>query len=194
MHTVLEDGEAVCLRTIRPGDEARMREGIAKMSPQSRYLRFFSGARTPPDWVIERLLDADGDRHLAWGAIATDAPGEPAIGAVHVFREEDDPQCAEFSVAILDAWHGRGLGKLLTATILLDAQEEGIEAFHVDTLAENRRAIEFTLSLGGKAQARDGAPDGTTSGWMLDVAGALAVLKEECDPPGIAAVFAAFEG
>ena len=189
IHTRLEDGEAVCIRFIRPDDEAQMRAGIAQMSARSRYLRFFSGARVPPDWVIDRLLDADGHEHLAWGAIASDAPGQPAVGAVHAFRDPDDAGSAEFSVAVLDDWHGRGLGKLLTATILLDAREEGIAAFHVDTLAENRTAIDFTLSLGGKALSQDG----TTSGWTLDVAGALEVLRRECDPPGIAEVFAAFE-
>ena len=34
------------------------------MSPRSRYLRFFSGGASPPDWVIERLLDADGTTQL----------------------------------------------------------------------------------------------------------------------------------
>ena len=194
IHTVLEDGHPVCIRTIRPGDEGLMRKGIERMSPQSRYLRFFSGARMPPDWVIDRLLDADGDRHIAWGALDRGpASGrgiaEKAVGSVHAFRDAEHPDCAEFSVAVLDEYHGRGLGKLLTATILLDAMEEGITSFQVDTLGENASAIDFTLSLGGSSHG----VGGTTRSFQLDVAEAVARLRAECDPPGIAKVFAAFD-
>ncbi|NNC58431.1 MAG: GNAT family N-acetyltransferase [Erythrobacter sp.] len=188
MHTALKDGVRVCIRTLHAGDEARLRAGIERMSPRSRYLRFFSGARTPPDWVIERLLDADGDKHLAWGALSLDEEDHPAMGAVHAFRDAEHPDCAEFSVAILDEWHGRGLGKLLTATILLDAKAEGIEEFHADTLSENASAIDFVHSLGGRASGHDGA----TRSYILDVEEAIRRLRAECDPPGIAAVFKAF--
>ena len=189
IETRLENGTPVCLRRVDRGDEQRIREGIARMSPRSRYMRFFSGAATPPDWVIDRLLDADGDRHLAWGAIDMSAPGEPAIGAVHAFREEEDRELAEFSVAILDDWHGLGLGKILTATLLLEAQGEGIARFAMNTLAENRSAIAFARLLGGR---RTGS-DGTVVAFELLVDEALERLRQAGDPPGILAVFDAFE-
>lgn len=186
--TALEDATPVCIRRVTPADEMLMREGIERMSPRSRYLRFFSGMRTPPDWVIERLLDADGEKHLAWGAIDLSKQERPAIGAVHAFRDENDPDCAEFSVAIVDDYHGLGLGKLLTATILLDAREEGIRRFHVETLSENHSAASFTRMLGGVGS---GSVD-MTRGFVLEVEEALARLRDAADPPGIASVFAAF--
>ena len=188
IHTQLENGTPVCLRRVTRGDEGRIREGIARMSPRSRYMRFFSGAATPPDWVIDRLLDADGDMHLAWGAIDTSQPEEPAIGAVHAFRDEDDRGLAEFSVAILDDWHGLGLGKLLTATLLLEARAEGIARFSMDTLSENSSAIAFAKLLGGERTEYDGS----VLTYSLDVGTALERLEAAGDPPGIAAVFAAF--
>ena len=189
IETRLENGTPVCLRRVDRGDEQRIREGIARMSPRSRYMRFFSGAATPPDWVIDRLLDADGDMHLAWGAIDMSVPGEPAIGAVHAFREAEDRELAEFSVAILDDWHGQGLGKILTATLLLEAQAEGIARFAMNTLAENRSAIAFARLLGGQ---RTGS-DGTVVAYELLVDEALDRLRQAGDPPGILAVFDAFE-
>lgn len=197
IHTALTDGQPVCLRRITPDDGALMREGIARMSPHSRYLRFFSGMKAPPEWVIERLLDVDSDTHLAWGAIASShAAGErppcgqprcegEAIGAVHAFRREDEPDCAEFSVAVLDDWHHKGVGRLLTATLLLEAQAEGITEFHVDTLGENRGAILFALGLG----ATPSGGDGLTRSFTLEVEEALRRLREECEPEGLRAVF-----
>lgn len=190
IETHLENGTPVCLRRVTRDDEARIRQGIARMSPHSRYMRFFSGASAPPDWVIDRLLDADGDMHLAWGAIDTSDAEEPAIGAVHAFRDAEDRGCAEFSVGILDEWHGMGLGKILTATLLHEARAEGIARFSMDTLAENRSAIAFARLLGGE---RSGS-DGTVLSYTLGVDEALERLEAAGDPPGIAAVYAAFRG
>ncbi|MGN3974069.1 N-acetyltransferase family protein [Tsuneonella sp. SYSU-LHT278] len=188
IHTRLEDGTRVCIRTIGPDDEARMREGIARMSERSRYLRFFTGLSVPPPQVIDRLLDADGDQHIAWGAIASDLPGEPAIGAVHAVAEDSEPGRAEFSVAVIDDFHDRGLGRLLTATILLDAADAGYDEFQAWTLAENTRAIGFIRALGATLVGRDGA----TLEYRLPVPGAIEALRAECDPPGLADVFRAF--
>ena len=186
IHTRLENGTPVCIRTITEDDGELMRAGIARMSQRSRYLRFFSGAAAPPDWVIERLVHADSHTHLAWGAIDMSLPDRPAIGAVHAFRHEEDEDCAEFSVAIVDDYHGLGLGKLLTATILLDARDEGIAGFAVSILADNPSALEFTRSLGGRHVGHDAGVFELT----LDVEEAIARLREKCDPPGIAEVFA----
>ncbi|MCT2559155.1 GNAT family N-acetyltransferase [Tsuneonella sp. YG55] len=188
IHTRLEDGTRVCIRTIRPDDEARMREGIARMSDRSRYMRFFTGVRVPPPHVIDKLLGADGDQHIAWGAIASDLPGEPAIGAVHAIAEDGEPDRAEFSVAVIDDFHDRGLGRLLTATILLDAAEAGYAAFQAWTLAENTRAIGFVKALGAELVGRE---DNALE-YHLPVPGAIEALRAECDPPGLADVFRAF--
>ncbi len=188
IHTALADGRAICIRRIGPGDEARMRAGLARMSKRSLYLRFFSGMAVPPDWVIARLLDADSHSHLAWGALDTERADSPAIGAVHAFRDAARPTCAEFSVAVLDEYHGRGLGKLLTATILHEARAQGIAGFRVHVLAENRSALDFTRMLGGRhAGTGDGAHQ-----YHLEVDEALARLRAACEPAGMAAVFARF--
>lgn len=188
IHTELGNGAAVCIRAIEPGDEQRMRDGIARMSLQSRYLRFFTGLRVPPDTVIAQLLSPDGYRHIAWGAIDMSREERPAVGAVHAYRDEEAEECAEFSVAIVDDYHGLGLGKLLTATILLDAAERGLGEFQAITLAENAQAIGFVRAIGGKLARREGF----TLEYHLPVEPAIEALRSACDPPGIARVFAAF--
>ncbi|MDZ4307011.1 GNAT family N-acetyltransferase [Allopontixanthobacter sp.] len=186
--THLNDGTPVCIRGVRPDDEKRLREGIARLSPVSRYLRFFSGLTQPPQRVIDDLLDVDGHDHIAWGAIRTDINDQPAIGVVHAFREEDDHRTAQFSVAVIDEYHGRGLARLLTAVLLLDCKREGFENLLVHILPENRPAIALTRSLGGtrSEQTRDVAE------FDIEIDGALASLAAESDVPGMAAIFAQF--
>ncbi|MEM7687502.1 MAG: hypothetical protein AAF291_00640 [Pseudomonadota bacterium] len=65
IETILNDGAPICIRRVRPDDEHRLRDGIARRSEQSRYFRFFSGMKIPPSAVIDRLVDVDGYDHIA---------------------------------------------------------------------------------------------------------------------------------
>lgn len=188
--TWLEPAGKVCIRTVRPDDEPRMRRGIEALSQQSRYLRFFTAAPVTPARVIERLVAVDGHRHLAWGAILSDHPDRPAIGAVHAIRDSDHNRRADFAVGILDDYHGQGLARMLTAVLLIHCTVEGITTMDAQVLAENQPAIGLLRSLGAK---RCGTAEGV-SDYALDIAEALAVLRAEPDPPGLGAVFAAFRG
>lgn len=188
IHTELNDGTPVCIRRVRREDEARLREGIAQLSPQSRYLRFFSGMREAPPQVLRVLASPDGHDHIAWGALRSDLPDTPALGVVHAFRDADAPEMAEFSVAVLDAYHGRGLARLLTAVLLLDCAREGLSQFTVHILPENRPALALARSLGAEGAGYEG---GVTV-LHIDIAAALEALRAEPDVPGLAAVFAQF--
>lgn len=185
IHTRLNNGERVCVRTIRQSDEERMRSGIAELSSRSRYLRFFSGQRMPPDPVIERLVDADGHRHLAWGAILTSESGSPAIGAVHVFRTDTNGRAGEFSVAIVDAYHGLGLARILTAVILTHCKVERIACLDVHVLHENQAAGNLVRSLGGEHRQTIA----TVSEYTLDVETALCTLRLQTSQSGLLNVF-----
>ncbi|MCM0000343.1 MAG: GNAT family N-acetyltransferase [Erythrobacter sp.] len=188
IHTALNDGTPVCIRRVRRSDEARLQAGIAQLSPQSRYLRFFSGMREAPPQVLRALVSADGHDHLAWGALRSDLPDTPALGVVHAFRDKDDPDAAEFSVAVIDEYHGRGLARLLTAVLLLDCAREGYDRFTVHILPENRPALALARSLGAEGVRSEGG----VSELAIDIPEALAALRAEADVPGLAAVFDQF--
>lgn len=189
IETQLNDGTPVCIRRVRKDDEQRIKDGIAQLSPQSRYLRFFSGMREAPPQVLRALVTVDGHDHIAWGALRSDLPDAPALGVVHAFREADDPGTAEFSVAVVDEYHGRGLARLLCAVLLLDCQREGLDQLSVNILPENRPALTLARSLGAEGT---GYEDGITQ-LEIDIDEALASLRAESDVPGLAAVFAQFD-
>ena len=108
IHTQLTDGTPVCIRRVRTDDEQRLKDGIALLTPQSRYFRFFSGMRQPPQRVIDRLIHVDGHDHIAWGALRSDRVDTPALGVVHAFRDSVEPTGAEYSVAVIDDYHSLG--------------------------------------------------------------------------------------
>jgi RimJ/RimL family protein N-acetyltransferase len=187
IETVLSDGRPVCLRTIRPSDEAHIRSGIAEMSDRSRYLRFFSAFRAPPESIVKRLSAVDGHDHIGWGAILIDGQDHPPIAAAHAIRSEELPWHGELAIAVLDEFHGLGLARMLIAAVLLDCLEEDLPVLEMQMLAENRAAQNLVSHLGAK---RTAALDSVSHYW-LDVREALNILSGNEESTGLKAVFAA---
>lgn len=186
VHSQMNDGTAIVLRTIHPEDEESLREGIAKLSTESRYLRFFSPAPTVPDSVVEQLVDVDGVDHLAWGAICTGCDDPYPIGAVHAVRHKSGGSAAEYSIAVLDAFHGQGVARMLTAALLIDCHRAGISRLDVFILTENRAAAMLVQSMGAIAHEQD---QGMTE-WVLNVEEAIHCLRHDENAIGLAQVFA----
>lgn len=187
VHSRLNDGTAVTLRAITPDDEERIREGIAKLSDESRYLRFFSPAATVPDEVVERLADVDGYRHIGWGAICTGCEDWPAIGAVHAVRYRDGGRAGEYSIAILDEFQGKGLSRMLTAALLIQCLAEDMTVLDIHMLSQNEGARRLVKSLGATWKAETAG----VAEYELDVAGGIASLRADRDSPGVEDVFQA---
>ena len=154
----LTDGTPVCLRRIRADDADRLRGGVAELSAESRYLRFFSFAHRVPDAVIARLTDADPECHIGWGAILSADPALPAIAAAHVVREVCGEPRGELSIAVLDAWHSRGLARLLLSALLADNRAAGVEQVDIVALASNSGALSLFSHIGAETS---GYEDGT---------------------------------
>lgn len=188
IHSWLTDGVPVCIRRVRAGDEQRLKEGIAQLSPRSRYLRFFSGMREAPQRVIDALVDVDGHDHIAWGALRSDRDDTPALGVVHAFRDAAQPTEAEYSVAVMDAYHGKGLARLLTAVLLLDCRREGLRRLNVHVLCENAAAEALTRSLGAEWTGRDFA----VNEFEIDIDAAIEALRQETGLTGLRPIFAHF--
>ncbi len=190
VHSVLSDGTAVCLRTITPEDEPLLRAGIATLSAESRYLRFFSPAPMPPDPVVAGLVEVDGHDHIGWGALCTDCEGTPAIGAVHAVRYADGGTIGEYSVAVLDAFHGEGLARMMTAALLIQCLAEGLTELDVHTLSENRAVARLVHSLGATwLRGSAGVAE-----YRIDVARALEGLRADREARGVQDVFRALAG
>jgi GNAT superfamily N-acetyltransferase len=187
IETELSDGRSVCLRSIRPSDEARIREGIKEMSDRSRYFRFFSAFREAPESIVKQLSAVDGHDHIGWGAILLDGENYPAIGAAHAIRNENDPDRGELAIALLDEYHGCGLARMLIAAVLVVCRNEGIASLEMQVLGENHAAASLFSELGAQ---RKPALDSVMH-YQLNVADTLLHLGQIKHPIGICEVLAA---
>lgn len=181
VETHLSDGSLVCLRTIRPSDEQRIREGIMEMSDRSRYFRFFSAFREPPDSIVKRLSAVDGHDHIGWGAILLDGADHPPIGAAHAIRMDEESDTAELAVALLDDYQGLGLARILIAALLVDCVRENLSHLEMQVMADNSNAAGLFLALGAKRTP----PIGTISHYVLNTRDTLHRLQTTSQPAGV---------
>jgi GNAT superfamily N-acetyltransferase len=148
----LRDGSAVDVRPISPDDRDHLVESFERLSPQSRYRRFFSPVASLSERQLDYLTDVDHHDHEALVAV------EPGGGIVAVARyvRTSPPSVAEPAIVVRDDWQGRGLAGLLLDVLADRARSEGIDSFIAPVLAENRSAIRLFERLGDATTHRDG--------------------------------------
>jgi len=146
--TTLADGTRVRFRPIRPDDKKWLVLGVAQMSPESRYRRFFS----PLDHLsVEQLAyftEVDQVNHVAWVATLPDQPGHPAIAVARFVRLEGDPDSAEAAVTVIDAYQGRGIGRALLVVLTETAINLGVKHFVMFVLGGNATMMSLLHDAG----------------------------------------------
>jgi hypothetical protein len=80
----LRDGAAIEIRPVTPADRETLRQGFERLSPESRYRRFFG----PQPELSERDLDylTDVDHHNHEALVATDPDTGDAVGVARFVR------------------------------------------------------------------------------------------------------------
>jgi GNAT superfamily N-acetyltransferase len=150
----LRDGEPILVRPIEPDDREALAEGIRRLSPESRYRRFFSPMASLSEAQLTYLTEVDHRDHEALVAVEPDS--ERGIGVARFVRSESDPEVAEFAVAVADDWHGRGVGTALIQRLTERARQEGIRRFSGSILEDNKPMLDLAHEL-GDVRVRDRA-------------------------------------
>jgi nucleotide-binding universal stress UspA family protein len=148
----LRDGSQVEIRPVEPDDRAALAAGFERLSPESRYRRFFG----PMPHLSERFLDyLTQIDHCDHEALVAVEPGTgDGVGVARYVRTE--PDVAEPAIAVIDDWQGRGVASALLDRLADRAREEGVARFEAPVLATNQDAIAVLERLGRTTRRRDG--------------------------------------
>ena len=179
---VLRDGTVVLLRLVSPEDKSLLRHEFERWSPESRYARFLAPKQQLTDDELEYLCNLDQETHFALGAIAEagDGDGEPVgLGIARFIRlptQPLEPVTAEAAIAVADAAHRKGLGRLLLMRLCAAAAERDIERFRCEVLVANTSMHALIDSI---------APEHTTAtrDGILTIDFALDDVAPDADPP-----------
>ncbi|MFO1406897.1 MAG: GNAT family N-acetyltransferase [Steroidobacteraceae bacterium] len=141
------DGRLTRLRDLRPDDLELELAFVDGLSPETRYLRLQYASAGMSRSLAERLLELDGRDRVAIAATSADGGGERIVGVCRYAREPS-ARSAEFAIVVADAWQGCGLGTELFRALCIAARHRGIHRLYGETLATNRRFIDWARSLG----------------------------------------------
>jgi GNAT superfamily N-acetyltransferase len=198
-HT-LADGTHVVLRHVRPADAPELRRAFERLSPESRYRRFFGGVSHLTDAALRYLTEVDGRDHVAIVA-TTESPDlkqDVGLGVARFVRLSGEPAVAEAAVTVVDDAQRRGLGRLLANTLAEAARERGVHTFRAEVLADNGPMSAIMGEIGARALATDAgvvtwdvdldavaghARGGPVDRFMRAAASSMAVLLRRLGPP-----------
>jgi GNAT superfamily N-acetyltransferase len=152
----LDDGTRVRLRLLRPTDKDELERGLARLSPESQYLRFFTTKARFTPAELRYLTELDGWNHLAIGAVEIDRDGveHDGVGIARFVRLPEEPTVAEPAVTVVDDRQGKGLGTMLVHRLVQAAVERGIERFRSEFLAVNTPMRELFARISDRTTFR----------------------------------------
>ena len=135
----LADGTHVRVRMIRPEDREGLRTEFRRLSPESRYRRFFAHMSDLSDEMLRYLTEVDGVDHVA--IIATvespDLKTERGVGVARFVRTARERHVAEAAVTVVDDMQRKGVGRLLGLKLVEAALERGVTRFRGEVLTSN---------------------------------------------------------
>ena len=151
---VLANGRSLRFRGIDADDGDRLAGLFARLSPESRLMRFMSPKRelTPTD--VAYLTDIDHIHHEAIAAI--DQRDGSIVGVCRYVHYADGPKVAELAVEVTDELQRMGVGSALAQRTVQRARENGFGVLTATTLWVNRPARAFLRGLGFRARGSHG--------------------------------------
>lgn len=150
VESTLDDGTRLLFRPIRPEDKDRLRIGMSRLSPQSRYRRFFRHIDHLSQRQLVYLTEVDFEDHFAWLVTLPDEPGEPGVAVGRWVRLKEDPEVAEAAITVVDELHGKGIGKTLLWLLARTAIQHGVRSFRAWALGENEPMLAVLRDVGAE--------------------------------------------
>jgi GNAT superfamily N-acetyltransferase len=148
----LADGTLIRTRPLRPEDREKLQNGFARLSPESRYRRFFSAPHALSEATLDYLTTPDGRDHVAIGAELAGAGADPSygIGIARFVRLPDEPSAAEAAVAVIDEMQHRGVGRLLLRELIRAAHACAVTTFVCHVLPGNEPVRAMLREVGAE--------------------------------------------
>lgn len=123
--------------------------GLERLSPHSRYMRFFESVNRLSESRLRYLTEVDFQDHVAYMVVLADDPEEPAVAVGRWIRLVDAPEAAEVAVTVGDPLHRRGIGRMLLWLLARDAIGRGVTQFRASAMGGNAPILKL---IGGFAE------------------------------------------
>jgi RimJ/RimL family protein N-acetyltransferase len=139
-------------RTITSTDRDALADLFARMSPESRRLRYFSPKPMLTQGELRYLTQVDHVRHEAIAAHDEDG----RILGIARYVQARSAGTVDIAVEVADSHQGHGLGSALVTRVMAAARDRGYTRFRASVLWENGPARSMMRSLGFRACSSSG--------------------------------------
>jgi len=142
----LRDGRRVEIRALRPADRDDLLAAVRRIGADSLYRRFFAVKREFSEKETRFFVNVDFVSHVALVAVLEEE-GKPVIiaGARYIVVK---PGQAEVAFAVVDTYHGQGLGTMLMRHLTTIARGAGLRQLIADVLPDNRQMLKVFQKCG----------------------------------------------
>jgi len=149
------DPVTVVLRPMRHGEVETVEAVFDGMSSHSRHLRFHGPRPRLTSPMRRELTDVDDERHVAIVADVVTPSGRHPIGSGRLIAT--GAGTAEVAFAVVDRWHGLGVGRRLLTALARRAVDLGHRRITAYVMVGNLAALRLLRSVfPGVEVARDG--------------------------------------
>jgi RimJ/RimL family protein N-acetyltransferase len=142
------------LQPLCAGDHEALRALFARLSPESRRLRYLTGKPALSNRELRYLTDVDHVRHEALTAI--DTHDGSVVGVARYVLWPGRAGVADVAIEVADDLHRNGVGLMLGQALIRRALENGINLLTATTLWENRPARALAHRVGFRARSSAG--------------------------------------
>ena len=152
---LLGNGMAVTIRPIRPDDAPRLQALLARLSPESIFLRFLEYLKALTPEQASSLANVDYHSRMALVA-ALEQDGQEQVIAVarYAVVGADQPDTAEVGIVVEDRFQNNGLGTHLLDLLTDYARTQGIRYFLSTISVQNARILRFIRRSGLPTQRK----------------------------------------
>jgi GNAT superfamily N-acetyltransferase len=140
-------GHTIVVRPIEASDGALLLDGFARLSDESRRLRFLGGKATLTAHDVRYFTEVDHRHHEA--VVALDLAGR-GVGVARFVQHGERAGAAEVAIVVVDEWHRRGVGRTLIKRLAQRADEEGVTCFTALMADDNTAVVGLLRSAGAR--------------------------------------------
>jgi ribosomal protein S18 acetylase RimI-like enzyme len=148
----LRDRRSVLVRPVLPTDTAMLQSFVRSMSATTRRNRFHGALADLPEHVMRYMTQVDYVSHLAFIGEVRDRAEPHQVAEARWVRRTDEPDHADFAIAIDDNYQLSGLGTRLMDVLQRSAAAKGIHRLCGHVLKSNQRMIGWLQAHGWTMQ------------------------------------------
>jgi RimJ/RimL family protein N-acetyltransferase len=148
-----EHTDGFIVRPVRTADRQALADAYARLSDESRYMRFLPHRESLTDAELRYLIDVDHHHHEALVALQ----GDRIVGVCEYVREPGRPSVRHVSIVVAEDWRRRGVADELLSELCERARRAGIRRLEGWALPHNRAALELVRGRRGTLAAEHGS-------------------------------------